>query len=133
MHAPVTQAEATQGFAVPQVPVPEHVCTPLFEHVREPGAQTPVQAPPTQAWLVHAAGTLQSPLGRQVSTPFVLLEHRVAEGSQTPVHVPFTQAELTHADDEPHAPFAPQICTLLVAHRAATGVHTPTQEPPTQA
>jgi hypothetical protein len=49
MHAPLTQAEATQGLGVPQVPVPEHVRTPLFEQVTSPGAHMPMHAPPTQA------------------------------------------------------------------------------------
>jgi hypothetical protein len=63
----------------------------------------------------------------------VTLEHSVENGSQTPEHVPFTQAEFTHADAAPQAPFESQICTLLPEQRAARGVQTPTQEPPTQA
>lgn len=68
-----------------------------------------------------------------MATPLPFVEHCVENGSQTPVHVPFTQAEVTHADEAPHAPFVSQICTLLPEHRAASGVHTPTHEPPTQA
>ena len=62
-----------------------------------------------------------------------MLEHSVEPGSQTPEHVPFTQAEFTHAEAPPQAPFVPQVCTLLPAHCAASGVHTPTQEPPAHA
>lgn len=49
VQAPPTHAEAAQGDAVPQVPLTEHVWTPLFEHWVAPGAQEPVQVPPTHA------------------------------------------------------------------------------------
>lgn len=61
MHAPDTQADATHGDAVLHWPFTSHVCTPLFEHVFVPGAQTPEHVPPTQAWFEHAVVFCQVP------------------------------------------------------------------------
>jgi hypothetical protein len=66
-----------------------HVCTPLPEHCAAPGAQTPVQAPLTQAWLVHAAAVPHVPLAVHVWTPFP--EQVVCPGAQTPVQTPLMQ------------------------------------------
>jgi hypothetical protein len=41
----------------------------LPEQVTCPGAQTPVHAPLTHVWLLHAVAVLQVPLEVQVSTP----------------------------------------------------------------
>jgi hypothetical protein len=45
----------------------------LPEQVVWPGAQTPVQAPLTHVWLLHATAVPQVPLAVQVCTP--LPEH----------------------------------------------------------
>jgi hypothetical protein len=55
-----------QAEGEPQVPVPEHVWTPLPEHWVAPGVQTPAQAPFTHAWFVHVTGELHWPLDEQV-------------------------------------------------------------------
>jgi hypothetical protein len=52
-----------------------HVSTPLPEQVVCPGAHTPVHAPPTHVWPLHAVGELHVPLEVHVSTP--LPEHVV--------------------------------------------------------
>ena len=54
------------------------VCTPLPEHCVAPGAQTPVHAPLTQAWLVQATAGPRCRSASQVCTP--LPEHCVAPG-----------------------------------------------------
>jgi hypothetical protein len=68
VHAPLTQADAAQGTAAPYSPLELHVCTPLLEHWVAPGAHTPVQVPPTQAWFEQAAPFCQDPLPSQVCT-----------------------------------------------------------------
>jgi hypothetical protein len=92
VHAPFVHVWvcAVQAAAEPQVPVDEHVCTALPEHWVEPGTQTPVQAPFTQADDTHAVLLPQAPLDEHVSTLFPL--QRVALGAQTPTQLPPTQA-----------------------------------------
>jgi hypothetical protein len=65
-HAPATHAELEQAIAVPHWPFDPHVWTPLPMHCVAPGAQTPVQAPDTQASPLHAAGAPHVPLEVQV-------------------------------------------------------------------
>jgi hypothetical protein len=67
----------------------------LPEQVVWPGAQVPVHAPLTHAWLVQATGELQAPVAVQVSTP--LPEHVVWPGAHTPVHTPLTHVLLLQA------------------------------------
>lgn len=60
-----------QGTGEPQVPLAEHVDTPLLEHVVEPGAQTPWHCAPsdppvTQAWFGQVTAAPQLPLVSQV-------------------------------------------------------------------
>jgi hypothetical protein len=62
---------AEQAAGVPQVPVAEHVDTPLLVHVVEPGAQTPWHCAPsvppaTQAWFEQVIAGPQLPLVSQV-------------------------------------------------------------------
>jgi hypothetical protein len=61
-------------------------------HPVELGAQTPVQAPPTHAWFVHACAAPQVPVESQVCTPLLVVEHFTALGEHTPVQAPFAQA-----------------------------------------
>ncbi len=51
MQTPAVQVEFVQVTGLPHVPDAVHVCTPLpeDEHCVAPGAQTPWQAPETQA------------------------------------------------------------------------------------
>lgn len=58
VHAPLTHAEFEHAEGAPQVPLPEHVSTPLPEHCTAPGAQTPVHPPDTHAELVQAVAEL---------------------------------------------------------------------------
>jgi hypothetical protein len=49
-------------MAVPQLPDAEQICiAPASAHCADPGSQTPVQDPATQAWFTHAAKTVQTP------------------------------------------------------------------------
>jgi hypothetical protein len=50
-----------QAVAVLHVPLAVQVSTPLPEQVVCPGPHTPVQAPLTHVWLVHAAAVPQVP------------------------------------------------------------------------
>jgi hypothetical protein len=61
-----------------------------------------VQAPLTQAWLVHATAAPQVPLVVHVWTPLPL--QVVWPGPHTPVHAPPTQVWLLQATIEPHVP-----------------------------
>jgi len=92
----------TDGHAEPfnHCPFESHVCGTSRLHCFCPGAQTPVHAPLTHVWLLHALGALQVPLELQVCTP--LPEHCVVPGTQTPVHAPLTHADATHAVVDPH-------------------------------
>src|SRR5689334_115586 len=51
-----------------QVPLDEHVCTPLPEHWCVPGTHTPVHAPLTHADDTHAVLLPHAPLDEHVST-----------------------------------------------------------------
>jgi hypothetical protein len=83
VHVPATHVpDALQvSVSVPQSP---HAAGVVW-----PGAQTPLQAPLTQVWLLHATGLPNWPLESHVSTP--LPEHCVAPGVQTPAHAPLMQ------------------------------------------
>jgi hypothetical protein len=78
-------------------------------HCPAPGVHTPVQAPATQAELLHPTGELQVPFDEHVCTP--LPEHRAAPGSHTPTHAPRTHAVFTHAATALHWPLAEHVCT----------------------
>jgi hypothetical protein len=112
---------------------PLHVSTPLplstpfpLQSVC-PGAHTPVQAPFTHVWLVHAAAEPQVPFDWHVWTP--LPEHCVVAGTQTPVHAPFTQAELVHAAAALHVAFAWHVSTPLPLQVLWPCAHTPLHPP----
>jgi hypothetical protein len=49
-QTPLTQVCETQGWAVPQLPASEQVCTALEVHSLLPGTQEPVQVPPLQRY-----------------------------------------------------------------------------------
>jgi hypothetical protein len=91
-HAPPVHVcvFAVHATVEPQVPLEEHVCTPLPEHWCVPGTQTPVHAPLTHADETHAVLLPQAPLDEHVSTLFPL--QWVAPGAQTPVQTPPTHA-----------------------------------------
>ena len=66
LHAPwhdaapplTTHAEPVHATAVPQFPVPSHVCTPWPEHRVEPGTHWPTQAPPECSQQMGAPASL---------------------------------------------------------------------------
>jgi hypothetical protein len=94
--APV-HATGQGDVVVCQVPAVLHVwgwSGPL--HCCWPGAQTPVQVPPTQVWSLHVAPTTQAPVALQVSG-WLAGVHAVEPAAHTPVQVPATQVELVHA------------------------------------
>jgi hypothetical protein len=100
-----------------------------------PGAQTPWQAPLTQACAPHDTGTPHEAPGVQVCTA-VLLEHWFAPGLQGPWHwalgaVPLH--ELLHANAADQVPSLPQVWTPLPWHCLALGAQTPVQLPIEQA
>jgi len=66
VHEPFTHAEETQGLLFPQAPLVLQVSTLLFTQRVALGAQTPVQLPPTHAWLVHGVEFCQVPPESQV-------------------------------------------------------------------
>ena len=90
-----------------QVPCVLHVCGIVPEQFEEPGAQTPLQAPLTQACPEHTTAAPQVPFESQVCTPFP--EHWVEPGLQTPVHAPFAQALPVQSLAKPQAPVALQV------------------------
>ncbi len=45
VHVPLTQVVWPQSMAVPQLPVPSQISTPLPEHVLAPGLHVPVHCP----------------------------------------------------------------------------------------
>jgi hypothetical protein len=79
----------------------------LPEHCVDPGAQTPVQAPITQADRVHAAAVPHIPVGLHVCTP--LPEHCVVPGVHDPEHIPFTHAWLVHRAGAVQLPVESQV------------------------
>jgi hypothetical protein len=92
-HVPV-QAPAAHAYGhivgEPHVPSEAQVWTALPTHSALPGVHTPVHAPFTHAWLVHATTALQLPVALQVWTPSP--EHCTAPGAHTPVQLPAEQA-----------------------------------------
>ena len=85
MHDPPLQA-LTHAVPFCQVPVASHVCGTFPLQPFVPGVHTPVHAPATHAWFVHAAAVPHCPDALQVWTP--LPEHCFAPGVQMPTHVP---------------------------------------------
>jgi len=66
-------------------------CTPFPWHCVWFGAQTPLQAPPTQVLFTHVVVAPQVPAAVHVWTPLPVLAHCAAPGEQT-AQAPFTQA-----------------------------------------
>lgn len=89
-HAPLTQAEATQGAGTPHVPFGWHVCTLLPEHWVAPGAQMQPRQDPATHPQPQATAAPQAPDASHVCTPVVL--HSVEPGVHIPVHTPPTHA-----------------------------------------
>ena len=138
-HAPLVQVapalatDVVQATALPHAPVEPHVSALSPEHCVAPGAQTPVQAPPTHAWLMQAAAVPHEPVEVHVSTPLLLGSHRVAPGTQTPPQLVPTQAS-AHVVGAAHSPLVVQVsCWVSLVHCVAPGAQTPVQAPPTHA
>ncbi len=107
-----------------------HVSTPLPEQIVCPGAQTPVHAPATQAWLEHAVAFCQVPVALQFWGCWPL--HCTWPGAHTPWHVPAEQVWFEHA--EPllcQAPPVLQVCGCCPLHCTAPGTQEPVHTPPT--
>jgi hypothetical protein len=80
-----------------------------------------VQAPFTQAPLVHALPVVQVPDALHVCMVAPL--QRVAPGVHTSAQAPFTQALLVHALPVVQVPDALHVCTVAPLQRVAPGVH----------
>jgi hypothetical protein len=95
-HAPLAQVasalatDVVQATALPHSPVESHVSTPLPAHCVAPGVHTPVQAPPTHAWLTQGAAVPHEPVEVHVSTALLLGSHCVVPGAQTSLIAPHT-------------------------------------------
>jgi hypothetical protein len=86
--------EQTLGHAVavPHAPLSVQVWMLLPSlHIVAPGAQTPVQTLPEQAWPVQIVGAPQVPDIEQVRTR-VASTHSVTPGVHSPAHSPWMQA-----------------------------------------
>ncbi len=128
VHAPLAQVGVGWAQVVPfvQVPVALHVCGVLPLHAVCPGAHTPLHAPETQVWLVHAEAVPQAP---PLHASTELPTHWLWPGAHTPEQLPALHVWLTHATGVPQAPPALHVCTLLPEHCTAPGVHVPVQAP----
>jgi hypothetical protein len=114
-------------------PFASHVCGLLPEHCAWLGAHTPVHAPVTQVWLVHACAGPQWPVASHVCTPLPI--HWVSPFAHTPWHeadVPFgTQVDFEQAVGAPQLPLV-HCCTPLPEHWLVPAVQAPEQAPPMQ-
>jgi hypothetical protein len=100
-----------------------------------PGAQTPVQAPFTQACAPQDTGVPQLAPVPHVCTA-LFPEHCVAPGLQGPVHWALGELPvqlLLHATAVPQVPSFWHCCTELAWHSVALGAQTPVQVPIEQA
>jgi hypothetical protein len=126
---PFTQADDTHGVLLPQAPLDEQVSTLLLTHRVAFGVQTPVQFPPTHAWLVQGVVFCQLPPPSQVCGCCPL--HCLAPGVHA-VQLPAVQTS-GHADPFCQAPLESQVCGTSPLHCLVPGVQTPVQAPLTHA
>src|SRR5579883_2791179 len=105
VQTPPLQSGVGCGHAVPAAhwPFAPQICTLSLEHCVAPGAQTPVQAPSTQAWFVQTAGLPHCPLELQVTTAFP--SHCLAPG----VHGPGAPSPESPSAGPSNAPPSPDV------------------------
>jgi hypothetical protein len=82
-------------------------------HADCPGAHTPVHAPLTHVWFVHAVPFTQAPLVLHV-WGCVVVEHCVAPGAQLPVHDPLTHAWFEQAVASCQVPAELHVCGCVL-------------------
>lgn len=99
---------------------------PLLEHCFAPGVHTPVQAPPTHAWLLQAAPSCQVPVGSQVCTTSPL--HCVAPGLHVPEHAPPLH-RAWQGVSLCQVALLSQFCGVKPSHIRVPGSQTPVQAP----
>jgi hypothetical protein len=128
-HAVPTHGAAVHAVPLTQPPPAPHVCGVLPLHRAWPGAHEPVQTPPVQVWLVHAAGLPHDPASLQVSTP--LPEHVVAGGEHA-TQALFKQAGVApeHVVSVCQVPPSAHDWTVVPEHCVSPGAHEPVQTPP---
>lgn len=85
MHEPATHMPLAShvSVSVPQLPQADMRVWP--------GAHTPLHAPLTHVWFMHATALPHCPVASHVCTPLLELEHCVLPGTQTPLHAPARQ------------------------------------------
>jgi hypothetical protein len=103
---------------------------PLFEHCSASGVHTPVQSPPTHAWLAHEARGCHVPLASHVCGTWPT--HCFAPGLHVPEQAPPLHT-FTQTVPSTHFPVESHVCGVRFEHRFVPGEQTPMHAPPPQA